>query len=221
MNASLDNERLAILVHEVRSPVAALAALAESAAGSPGGGSDLPELLRLAVAACRALERLVLDVSVVSVRLERLDLSGLVRDAVAAVVGRGVDVGRRVDDGLVVDGDAVRLRQAIDNLLGNAVSHGGGAGVAIHAGEADGGVRITISDAGPGIPEDERERIFEIGARLTADPAGSGLGLPLTRAIVESHGGSLVVAAAPEGGATFVISLPSPARHPDTAASST
>jgi signal transduction histidine kinase len=221
MTAGIDGERMSVLVHEVRSPVAALAAVAEAAAESPGDGVDLPQLVRLALAACRAIERVVFDVSVASVRLERLDVSGLIRDAVATHVVRGADVAGHVDDGMVVDGDAVRLRQAIDNLLANALSHGGDAPVAVRATEAGGVVRIAISDAGPGIPTDELERVFEVGTRLNDDGPGSGLGLPLARAIAEAHGGSLVAVSAAGEGATFVIALPTPARHPDTAASST
>ncbi len=97
-------------MHEVRSPVAALAAVAETAADSPDD-SARHDLVRLALAACRAIERLVMDVSVASVRLERLDVSELVRDAVVAQLVRGAVIEAHVDDDLVVDGDAVRLRQ--------------------------------------------------------------------------------------------------------------
>jgi signal transduction histidine kinase len=217
MNSALDAERLAILVHEVRSPVAALAALAETAVESP---DVRRELVRLALAACRAIERLVLDASVASVRLERVDVSSLVRDAVAAHGVRGADVAGQVDDHLVADGDAVRLRQALDNLIANALSHGGGAGIAVKAEAAGEVVRIAVTDAGPGIPSDDLERIFEVGARLSDTRPGSGLGLPLARAIAEAHGGSLVAMSAPGKGATFVLALPVTARQPDTAASS-
>lgn len=220
MSAAPDAERLAILVHEVRSPVAALAALAETAAESPDDALVRRELVRLGLAACRAIERLVLDASMASVRLERVDVSSLVRDVVAAHRVRGADLAGNVDDGLVVSGDAVRLRQALDNLIANALGHGGGAGVAVRAEAAGEVVRIAVTDAGPGIPGDELERIFEVGARLSDEQPGSGLGLPLARAIAEAHGGSLVAMSGPGEGASFVLALPLTSRQPDTAASS-
>jgi signal transduction histidine kinase len=219
MSGGLDDDRLAVLIHEVRSPVAALAAVAEAAAHSRAD-SARHDLVRLALAACRAIERLVVDVSVASVRLVRLDVGDVVRDAVAAQLVRGAVVEVHVDDDLVVDGDAVRLRQAIDNVIENAIHHGDDAGVVVHAAEAGEAIRIAVSDSGLGIPDDELERIFEIGARLTDDRPGSGLGLPLARSIAEAHGGSLVAVSAPSTGATFVFELPKPKRQPETAASS-
>ncbi len=110
--------------------------------------------------------------------------------------------------------------RSIDNVIENAIHHGDGAGVVVRATGARGAIRIAVSDAGPGIPDDELERIFQIGARLTDERPGSGLGLPLARSIAEAHGGSLVAASAPGTGATFVFELPMRRRHPDTAASS-
>jgi signal transduction histidine kinase len=220
MSGGLETERLAILVHEVRSPVAALAAVAETAAEPSGDAAVRRELVRLALAACRAIERLVLDASAASVRLERLDASSLVRDVVAAHGVRGSSVAGQVDDDLVVDGDPVRLRQALDNVIANALGHGGGAEVSVRAESDEGTVGIAVTDAGPGIPADELERIFDVGARLSDERPGSGLGLPLARAIAEAHGGSLVVSSAPGEGATFVIVLPAAGHQPATTASS-
>jgi two-component system sensor histidine kinase TctE len=148
MSGGLEAERLAILVHEVRSPVAALAAVAETAAEPSGDAAVRRELVRLALAACRAIERLVLDASAASVRLERLDASSLVRDVVAAHGVRGSSVAGQVDDDLVVDGDPVRLRQALDNVIANALGHGGGAEVSVRAESDEGTVCIAVSDAG-------------------------------------------------------------------------
>jgi signal transduction histidine kinase len=66
-----------------------------------------------------------------------------------------------------------------------------------------------VTDRGPGIAENELDRIFDVGVRLDSASRGSGLGLPLARAIVEGHGGSLTVTTStPGGGATFAIALP-------------
>jgi signal transduction histidine kinase len=221
MTSPLDTDRLSVLVHEVRSPVAALAAIAETAAESAAGDSARADLARLAVAACRAIERVVMDVAVASVRLEPVDLGVLAEDAVAAYLLRGSEVTvERDDDGLVVDGDPVRLRQAFDNLVTNALAYGGGETVTVRATRSGDVVRVAISDAGPGIPAGEQARIFEPGVRLGRGSPGSGIGLALIRAIVDAHGGSVSVESSPGAGATFTIALPTRSLQPDTRASS-
>jgi signal transduction histidine kinase len=220
MTTRLDNARLAVLVHEIRSPVAALSAVAETVVEPDTDASTRRELARLSVAACRAIERLVLDVAVASVRLEPLDVAVLVRDAVAAHVVRGADVVLEEENSaLVVEGDPVRLRQALDNLIANALVHGG-AGVTVRVAGSDGAVRIAVSDAGPGMSRSEQDRIFELGVRLSGETPGSGLGLALARAIVEAHGGTITVDSAPGSGSTFTIALPARSLQPDTRASS-
>jgi signal transduction histidine kinase len=224
VTARVDDDRLAVLVHEVRSPVAALVAVAETAADSPRGDPDaLPTLVRLALAACRAIERIVMDVAIASVRLEPVDVSALVRDTVAAHTVRGADVAVSADEGLLVAGDPVRLRQIVDNLIANALVHGGSSEVTVHASRSQAGVHVVVSDAGPGIPADQLDRIFDAGVRLDAHTPGSGLGLALARAIAEAHGGSLAARSAPGHGAAFTLVLPALAAvpdQPDTAASS-
>ena len=210
----LDAERLAVLVHEVRSPVAALSAIAETMEAPDVDGQTATDLVRLVLSACRVIERLVGDLTVSSVRAERSDLAPLIEDAVATARLRGLVIEAAIDgDALPVEGDATRLRQGLDNLLANALTHAGGTGVRVAA-TADGSkVRIVVADHGPGIPDSERDRIFEPGVRLDESKPGSGLGLAVTRAIVEAHGGRLTVAATDGGGATFVVELPS-ARDP-------
>lgn len=218
MTAGLDAARLAILVHEVRSPVAALSAVAETMQEPLADNEMRGELVRLAVAACHGIERIVLDVAVASVRVAPLDVGALVRDAVAAFVVRGVNVTAHVADGsLVVDGDQVRLRQVVDNLVANALVHGAGPdAVTVRANRTAEVVEIAVSDAGPGIRSEDMARIFEVGVRLSEGTSGSGLGLPLTRAIVEAHGGVLEIESEPGAGTTFTITLPARASQPAT-----
>ena len=209
MTGDLDRERLAVLVHEVRSPVAALSAVAETA-GEPGvDASARSELVRLAVAACRGIERIVADVAVASIRFEEVDPRELVVDAVAAARLRGAPVQSSVADELPpLEGDPARLRQALDNLIANAVTHGAASDVLVTGSATASAVRLSVSDSGRGIPLDDQARIFDAGVRLASDASGMGLGLALARAIVEGHGGSLVVASSPGKGATFTIELP-------------
>ncbi len=213
MPDDLGSERFAVLVHEVRSPVAALSAIAETLAQPNVDQEARAELARLAVAACRGIERIVAD-GVVSVRVEAVDLATLVTDAVAAARLGGAVVETEIAAHIPrVDADPSRLRQALDNLLSNAVTHGDGAEVVVSASGCGDVVRIAVTDHGPGIPDAERRRIFETGVRLDDRTPGSGLGLAVTRAVVEAHGGRLDVRSSEGGGATFVIELPVAASH--------
>jgi signal transduction histidine kinase len=202
-----ENDRIAILVHEVRSPVAALSAVAE-ALSDVEEGSARRELVRLALGACAAIERIVTDIAVASVQPAPLDLARLVRDLVAERAVASVVVRADVDDDLPeIHGDPVRLRQVLDNLVGNALQHGGDA-VIVRALRATGGVTISVVDHGGGIAAEDLERIFEPGVRLDPARPGSGLGLALVRSIVEAHGGTLDVASRLGDGSTFTIHLP-------------
>ncbi|MEO7476542.1 MAG: HAMP domain-containing sensor histidine kinase, partial [Gemmatimonadales bacterium] len=107
--------------------------------------------------------------------------------------------------------DASRLEQILVNLLGNAIHHtpeSSAVHLAISAG--DGMVRYTVRDEGPGIPESELERIFDIYVTQAAGEAsGAGLGLPLSRRLARLLGGDLhAVAAVRGGGGRFVLELP-------------
>lgn len=110
-------------------------------------------------------------------------------------------------------GDASRLRQALVNLLGNAIAYSPENGRITVTVRCEGDtVLITVEDEGPGIPEDQLERVFERFERLGTDNSthpGTGLGLYIVRSIVEAHGGSVRAKAGSEGyGARFVIELP-------------
>ncbi|HUG64161.1 MAG TPA: HAMP domain-containing sensor histidine kinase [Gaiellaceae bacterium] len=211
-------DRVAILVHEVRSPVAALAAVAEAMSGSPGDSPGHHELVRLAVGACAAIERIVTDIAVASVRPVLVDVGALVHDVVTSRAIGGANVEAHVEASLpLVDGDPVRLRQALDNLIVNALMHGDAAEtVDVRATRTPTGVALSVGDAGQGISPEDLGRIFEPGVRLDESRPGSGLGLALTRAIVTAHGGSLDVDSSPSLGSTFTIRLPAAPAHPET-----
>jgi signal transduction histidine kinase len=209
VSSELDTDRLAVLIHEVRSPVAALSAIAETVSD---GGLDTvtrQELVRLVMLACRGIERIVGDVAVASVRLEEVDPSALVRDVAVAARLRGWRVEAEIPQRAVprIQADPSRLRQVLDNLLANAVVHGGDGVVWLRLG-VDDSVVVEVIDAGPGIPAAELERIFDVGVRLEADRPGTGLGLAVSRAIVEAHGGALTATSAPGRGTTMIIALP-------------
>lgn len=209
MTDGLDAERIAVLVHEVRSPVAALSAIAETFPEAELDHEARLELVRLSISACRGVERIVTDVAVASINAEPLDPRELVRQVVAAAALRGALV--EVDlapDLPVIDGDPSRLRQVLDNLISNAVLHGSASDAVVVRAEADGVLRISVSDDGEGIPLDQLDRIFDLGVRLDPTSPGAGLGLALSRAIAEGHGGTLTVASSPGEGTTFTLTLP-------------
>ena len=99
------------------------------------------------------------------------------------------------------------LRRAFSNILRNAVEASGERGVLDITATTDdgGGVRIEISDRGPGIPAEAAERIFD--PYFTGKPGGTGLGLALVKQTIEMHGGTIGVKQTPGGGATFVVRL--------------
>jgi signal transduction histidine kinase len=202
-------EPLAVLVHELRSPVGALAAIATVYAEPSVDSGERRTLADLAVAACRAIERVVGDAAVSSIRLEDVELGRLVREAASAGALLGADVRAVVGEGATrVEADPVRLRQALDNLVANAIRHAPGERVVVAIEQGDDAVRISVSDRGPGIPPAEQERIFEPGLRFGVDRSGSGLGLTLARAIAVAHGGELTVASSSGEGSTFTLTLP-------------
>lgn len=130
----------------------------------------------------------------------------------------GVDPRPGVGDELVIRSDAHRVRQVLDNLVGNAVKYtpaGGAIRVAAERSPDGAAVRIVVSDNGPGIPRAMRSRVFDEFYRLDRDDrgathaiAGAGIGLAISRRLARLLGGDLWVDEAIGGGACFVLSLP-------------
>jgi signal transduction histidine kinase len=137
----------------------------------------------------------------------------LIREVVdsfsSTVEGLGVVTAVDVENDIVeLDIDPQRIHQVLANLVANAVNHlPDGGQVRVRAGQDEGTVVIEVSDTGPGIPEDQLERIFERFVRI-GDSAGTGLGLSIARDLIEAHGGTLTATNRTEGGAVFTIRLP-------------
>ena len=186
--------RLGLLVHEIRSPVAALATLAAAAPELPA--AERASAVALAIAAARDIDRILTDPALVSLHRERVDVAALV----AAVAGDEVDVSLAGRPS--VEGDPTRLRQALANLVANAFRHG--AHVRIEVGESEGSVVVEVADDGPGVDPD-----VDLFARGASGAGSSGLGLWLARAVAEAHGGSLELLPGDGPGARFRLSLPS------------
>ena len=186
-------DRLAVVAHELRSPVAALQALAAAASSVPP--AERSRLLLLAVSAARDVERILGDHELVSLRPEPVDVGAL-----AAALGRD---GVHVSAGPApVHGDPTRLRQVLANLVANGTRHG--ARVDVSVSERDGWVLVDVVDDGPGL-----DPSLDPFARGASAAGSTGLGLWLGRAIAEAHGGSLVHVPGAGPGTRFRLALPS------------
>ncbi len=140
-------------------------------------------------------------------------MGALVREEVSQRAGDRIPVTVEVaeDAAYEVSGSRGQVARVVGNLLDNAQRHAEGF-VAVSVAADGRGVRVEVRDDGAGVPEDERERIFERFVRLddarSRDDGGAGLGLAIARDVAARHGGTLTVHRAPEGGAAFRLRLP-------------
>jgi signal transduction histidine kinase len=216
---------VSLVSHELRSPMAAVIGAARTLQDrwrmltAPQRESFLAligdETARLAELVGDVLDTSRIEAGTFSYRFEKVDLGRVVDEAVeaAALAQQDVPVVASVRSALpTIRGDRTRLRQVLGNLIENAVKYSPEGGeVRVSASAANGAVRISVRDAGPGIPPDQQRRIFEKFGRVDvpgASKPGTGLGLFIARSIAEAHGGSLEVRSAPHQGATFTLSLP-------------
>ncbi len=141
----------------------------------------------------------------------------LVRDVVEnhlpSAAAKSLQIGMRMPQEFTVHADGGRLRQALDNLLSNAIKYTPDEGAVTVAAEQRGDrVVIEISDTGIGVPAEQYphlfSRFFRASNATRAGIKGTGLGLAVTKAIVEAHGGAITAGPAPGGGTTFTVSLP-------------
>jgi signal transduction histidine kinase len=144
-----------------------------------------------------------------------LDARSVVEETVesfeAEATERGLTLTREVADGIpLLRADRDRLFQALANLIGNAlkVTTTGGVVVSARSERGEHRVAFSVRDTGPGIPEDQQERLFEPYWRGHSTYKGTGLGLAITRGIVQAHGGVIRVESARGVGTTFSFEIP-------------
>ncbi len=195
--------QLAFASHELRSPLArlrvALEMMTGDAAVRSGAERDVGELDALIG---ELLEASRLEAVGRADLTEAVDLLGLVAEEAArteaAVSGEPVEL----------RGDARLLRRLVRNLLDNAARHAAGAEVTARVEKTTVGARLVVADRGPGVPESERERLFEPFYRPPGVPetgTGYGLGLALVRQIARAHGGEARCLAREGGGTEFEV----------------
>jgi signal transduction histidine kinase len=117
----------------------------------------------------------------------------------------------RVDsDGIhTVTGDSVRLLEVVTNLMDNAARYSDPASpIDVSLRSEEGSVVISITDQGPGMTEEEQEKLFRPFTRGSRKGEGSGLGLAITRSIVQAHGGAIEVTSSPGSGTTMSVKIP-------------
>jgi len=224
----LRDDFLTVAAHELRTPLTALRLQAQHLArGSAGDGqrAEPPNTGRGPPAVARAVERLcklvdqLLDVSRMSgghiaLHIERADLAALVQETAARLAGEaernGCALEVRAIGPLQAEFDSLRIEQVLVNLLSNAIKYGRGKPVEIAVRREAGRARLQIRDQGIGVPREQHEKIFERFTRLVSvrEYGGLGLGLFISRQIVEAHGGSIDVQSEPGEGATFTVELP-------------
>ncbi|WP_225992107.1 HAMP domain-containing sensor histidine kinase [Actinomadura montaniterrae] len=230
--AEVDRQRrefVANVSHELRTPISALRAVLENVAD--GVTPATPDVLESALDQTERLGRLVtqlLDLSRVEagaapLDLDELDVAAFIGDVTAEAAAGHPDARFEADvpAGLRATADRDRLHQVVANLLDNAAKHGpAGRPVTVTArpGAAPGGLVIEVADEGPGIPPEERARVFErfsrgaaTGARAGTPGGGTGLGLAIANWATELHGGDITVLDTDEG-CRIRVALPGPPR---------
>lgn len=158
------------------------------------------------------------DAGALRLTVEPVPVLDVLRSTVASHHARADEAGVSLALGagaadVVAHADRRRLRQVLDNLLGNAIRHTPpGGSVHMHAARAGDRVHLSVTDTGEGIPVDDQDRIFERFARVDSSrqraTGGSGLGLAITRELVSAMGGTVSVTSAIGDGSTFTIDLP-------------
>ncbi len=217
-------ERVSVVSHELRSPMAALVGAARVLQERwpeipPEQRSSLLSLIvdeteRLATLVEDLLDTSRIDAGTFPYTFAEVDLGGLVRDTAAMLrLGQGeVGVVVRGADSLPrVRGDRSRLKQVLVNLIENAVEHSqAGDEVEVEVCSEAGRVLVAVRDRGPGIPREQHGVIFEKFGRADAASgrSGTGLGLFIARSIAEAHQGRVDVRSDPGRGATFTLDLP-------------
>ncbi|WJL96607.1 HAMP domain-containing sensor histidine kinase [Microbacterium sp. ET2] len=215
------------IAHDLRVPLAGIRAQAEAL--QDGLAPDPDRYLDQIAAQVDRVNRLVddlfaisrIDAGTLALRLQPTSLGDLASDVAAdlrAVADAAeIDLSVEVDADATIDADPLQLGRAIANLVANALQHAPDGGhVRVRVTVDDEWARVIVVDDGPGIPDADRDHLFDAGWRGTAARSphaldvggGAGLGLAIARGVVQAHGGHVDLEDTGGGGAEFVIALP-------------
>jgi two-component system phosphate regulon sensor histidine kinase PhoR len=217
--------------HELRTPLTAIRGYLEALSEADSSAEEHQQFLDIIARHAQRMERLVKDL----LRLARLDAGqetldlnacdtkslaeAVMADLAPAAQGRNQQLRVAVAKGAeTLRADPAKLHDALRNLVANAITYSPEyTSITIEATQAIDGsgadrVAVSVSDEGPGIPEEDLARVFERFYRVdksrSRDPGGTGLGLAIVKHLVELHGGSVRVENRPSGGARFTMTLP-------------
>jgi NtrC-family two-component system sensor histidine kinase KinB len=220
----LRSDLTSMLFHDMRSPLGNVISSLQLLNDPPPADETIRSLLTISLRSARRLSRMIdslldlrrLEEGRAVIRRTKISLAALAAEAVEeaqpVAEGKGIILQLHIPLNLpTVEADADMIRRVISNLLDNAVKYTpSGGSIRLMAEAAEGSVRFTVADSGPGIPAEERHRIFDKYSRIerVGAPKGLGLGLAFCRLAVKAHGGRIWVDSPPEGGAAFRFSLP-------------
>jgi signal transduction histidine kinase len=216
--AEMKTDFVSMVSHELRTPLTSVLGALDTLT-RPDLAHHNPAAVEMTAAAQRQatrLKRLIDDLLVIS-RIDRgvmaaerhpVQLARSVSEALTLVGRAGAS--EVVPSELWALGDPDQIAQILTNLIENARKYANGSSIEIYAAGSEDEVRLAVVDHGPGIPADQRDRVFERFTRLPSsrDTAGTGLGLSIVKMLAEGMGGSIGLVETPGGGATFVVTLP-------------
>jgi len=212
--------------HELRTPLTALRGSAELALLRLRSPEELRQTIEESIVQYDRLQRIADDLLLLAridaceaiFRKEPISLDTIVEDVcdlyapIAEDKGLSLEVAR--SNGVVVHGDGGRLRQVIGNLLDNAIKYTAAPGrVTMSVGQENGAAYFRVADTGIGIPEDDLPKVFDRfyradSARSSSSSIGAGLGLSISRSIIEAHSGGIKIESAPRRGTVVTVSVP-------------
>ncbi len=223
----LKTEFISSVSHELRTPMTSLQGISQLLqSGKVGDEARRERLLELMAGECGRLGRFlhnVLDFGRIEqdaklYEFREMDLKPLVTEVAeivrSATAGGDLDLEVETPEGPVwIEADADSVRQALLNLVDNAIKYSAGRKrVAVRLAENDGDVEVSVSDQGIGIPPEDGEKIYEAFFRSPAavrhDPKGVGLGLKIVKHIMDAHGGTIGLRSKPGQGTTFTLKFP-------------
>lgn len=220
--AEMKTDFVSVVSHELRTPLTSIRGALDTLMrpGLVEENTIVSELVGSARRQSTRLERLINDLLVAS-RLDRgtmkstllpVSVADVLEEVVPLVAYEGIRVDVSPAD--VVAADPDQFTQVVRNLIENAVKYGAGTDVEVSVVREAGGLTLVVADHGPGIPEEDRDRIFDRFVQLERpdrrSQEGSGLGLAIVKSLVDSMGGRIRVTETPGGGATFRVSFRAP-----------
>ncbi|UJF34218.1 sensor histidine kinase [Paenibacillus hexagrammi] len=228
--SNVKDEFLANTSHELRTPLNGIIGIGESILDGIGGPihSTVRSNLDMMVSSAKRLSNLINDILDYSklkhreleLQKENVELKGVVHTVVAMlsplIRNKELEIVSSITDNMYVTGDENRIQQILYNLVGNAIKFTEQGQVRVSAKRLEGFTEVRVSDTGPGIPADRLESIFQSFEQLsgsdTRKHGGTGLGLSVTKYLVELHGGTIEVTSDIGKGTTFSFKLPTGAQ---------